>query len=118
VKHPNLLLRTAVVLCSALLISGFVSYRAGAFDRLLGRNPPPPAAVEETPAGEGSLFYSSKVGKIFVAPDPSQQPSPAGTQPALDLLPGSKRLTPLIPQPAPSTPAPPPPASAPSSPTP
>jgi hypothetical protein len=127
VKHPNLLLQMAAFLSSVLLIGGFVSYRAGAFDRYLGREAAAPAEVESTPVNDPELFYSSKSGRVFSSPpgsspdhlttdglyrvtvelsDPgkSQQSPPAGTRPAPVILPGSKSLAPLVSPAPPSKP--------------
>jgi hypothetical protein len=44
-KQPNAFLKAAVLLSSVLLLSAFVCYRAGAFDRFLKNSAPPADAA-------------------------------------------------------------------------
>jgi hypothetical protein len=94
VKPPGAFLKLAAVASSLLLVGGFVSYRAGAFDRLLGTSARP---------ADPELLPSSKVKQILVVPTTTQQKDPA-------LLPGSKSIaiSPLVPAPGPKEQAAPP----------
>lgn len=92
-KHLSAIRKTVAVGCSALLIAGFVSYRAGAFDGLLRSNTPAVEPVEQpTPEvvsdaqpnvvlTDPTMFSSSK--SIILAPASTGAQSPA-------VLPGSK----------------------------
>jgi hypothetical protein len=96
VKEPNSLVKAATVISSVLLLSGFVGYRAGAFNWLMGS--PPPADTSNPALSPGAL-----------KPPPS-----AAAQTAPTLMPGSKSmvgvgegitgLVPASPAPAPSQP--------------
>jgi hypothetical protein len=104
-KQPNVLLKLAAVVSSLLLVGGFVSYRAGAFNWLLGTSARPEEAASEQPPPDTAqpaqtIMYSSKWG-VFVAPSPpstpseqapapSQQPAAGTTQPAPAIMSGSK----------------------------
>jgi hypothetical protein len=98
VNRPGPLLRTCVVVCSALLIAGFVAYRAGALDWATGAESRPaetanPAATSSTDAG---------------TPDPTAADVNAATKVYLS---SSKSIAPLIPPTnavPPKTPAAPP----------
>jgi hypothetical protein len=94
VRHLNAIRKTVAVGSSALLIAGFVSYRAGAFDGLIRSSTPAVEPVEQpTPevvsdearpdvvVTDATMFSSSK--SIILAPA-----SPPGQSPAV--LPGSK----------------------------
>src|SRR4051812_16855929 len=78
------ILKVAVILSSVLLVSGFLAYRAGAFDRLFG------------PA----IMSSSKSCRAF-DPDqlspPDGSPTPGTLQIAPALMSSSKSIAPLIP---------------------
>ncbi len=93
-KSPNSLLKVATVVSSVLLVGGFVSYRAGAFDWLTGTGARP-ANSESSPALDPSLLSGSKSDLIFREPANSQQPPPAA-QPAPAIMSGSKSLAPAI----------------------
>lgn len=116
-KRPNAVLKLAAVASSAVLVAGFVSYRAGAFDWVRSTNPP---AVEPGQAADANgtdgtapqspdpgltnvMLSGSKSG-IYIVPPGSTPPggSTAGASPPI--MAGSKSITPLIP-PAPSPPA-------------
>jgi hypothetical protein len=119
VKQLHMLVKVAVVASSLLLVGGFVSYRAGAFDALMGPSAqpaeptapqqPPPGATESAPA----MMSSSKSLILSNAPpyqppatpeqgayklnltvtDPpgaSQSPPPATTKAAPTIMSGSK----------------------------
>jgi hypothetical protein len=76
VKQPPLLLKLAAVASAIVLIGGFVSYRAGAFNWLA---PPPVAPVEPvTPIEPPSQGYLPATEQRFAPPT---------------LLPGSKSIT-------------------------
>jgi len=82
VKQPNTLLKLAVVASSVLLVAGFVSYRAGAFNWLMR----PSLRSADSESG----FDSSKSGKVFRQSSPAQQPSPGTTPPESTIMSGSK----------------------------
>src|SRR6266851_2381014 len=137
-KQPNAFLKAAVLLSSVLLLSAFVCYRAGAFDRFLKNSAPPAdSAVDALPQGnlsddstsEGTdgdrtIMYSSK--SIIVrdstrihtrfAPNtaqaqpvaPPEPPAPRPTERERTIFPGSKSGT-LLP-PSITAPATPPPS--------
>jgi hypothetical protein len=82
---PHLLLRLATVVSSVLLVAAFISYRAGAFDGLLGTSATgatlmggsksyilnEPGALQETPADSVGLdpaFMGGSKSIIFVEP--------------------------------------------------
>jgi hypothetical protein len=115
--------KTVAVGCSAILIAGFVSYRAGAFDELFRPNTPAaepveqptPEVVSDAPPDvvltNPTMFSSSK--SIILAPASTPGQSPA-------VLPGSKSSGVFTPgldvpvRPAPPAAAPPtPPAQTP-----
>lgn len=116
-KRPNAVLKLAAVASSAVLVAGFVSYRAGAFDWVRSTNPP---AVGPGPGTEGNspdgtapqspdpvvtnvMLSGSKSGIYVVPPGATASGgSTAGASPPI--MPGSKSIAPLIP-PAPSPPA-------------
>ena len=103
-KPPRSLLQLAAVASSALLVAGFVSYRAGAFDWL--------GASEAPPAGDPGETVLPGTKRAEIA-RPSDAPAQATVaDPAV--LSGSKSALVLIP-PAPGiqAPDPPPPAPAP-----
>jgi hypothetical protein len=137
VKQPNLLLKIAVGVSSLLLVSGFVSYRAGAFNRFLSPSDTPTVpttlggskfkTVIEPPssnppyASSPDLAIMSSSKSIILAPPstvtvpaptPAQQPSPAPT-PSPTVIPSPKAGPIFTPPPAPITP-PPAPNTAPS----
>ena len=98
-KQPGFLIKVAAVASSVLLVGVFVSYRAGAFNWLVGTdtNEPkimggskykvlfePTSTAQETPAGSASrlhpaFMYGSK-SIIFVDPACSSKPvaAPSG----------------------------------------
>jgi hypothetical protein len=65
VKQPKTLLKIAVVASSVLLAGGFVCYRAGAYDWLMGTSS---TATKE-------LLPSSKVKQLLVVPVTPEQPA-------------------------------------------
>jgi hypothetical protein len=111
VNRPHPILKVAAVASSALLLAGFVSYRAGAFD---WTSPPAdsPPAPEVAPSPEAApvagqltpqaILSSSKSGAI-VTPQtlpPSgaaQGVSSTTVKPSPAFLGSSKSLAPLIP---------------------
>jgi hypothetical protein len=115
VKRPHTTLKLAAVASSVVLVAGFVSYRAGAFD---GAGRPDSSAVESEPnpteaadqapveGAPSEAMMSGSKSIIFVVPPSSPSPggSTAGRPPAI--MSGSKSVAPLIP------PAGPPPAQA------
>jgi hypothetical protein len=126
VKRPNAILKLAAVASSAVLVAGFVSYRAGAFDWAgatgspTAESGPDPASDENAavgnpsePAGQPAvspvtspvMLSGSKSG-IFIVPPSSTPPggSTVGASPAI--MGGSKTIAPLIP---PASPSPTPP---------
>src|SRR5262249_18315737 len=78
------ILKVAVILSSVLLVSGFLAYRAGAFNTLFGP----------------SMMSSSKSGPAF-APGPPTAPDglplPTATQVDPTIMSSSKSIAPLIP---------------------
>jgi len=120
VRHLSAIRKTVAVGCSALLIAGFVSYRAGAFDGLFHsttstaepvEQPTPEVVSDARPdvvLTDPTMFSSSK--SIIIAPASTPGQSPA-------VLPGSKSSGVFTPgQDVPVRPAPPaaPPATTPS----
>src|SRR5262249_56218896 len=53
-KQPNRLLKVATIASSVLLLSGFVSYRAGAFHWLMRSSAPPADAVGSATQAPGT----------------------------------------------------------------
>ncbi len=98
-KPRSALVKLAAVASSLLLVGGFISYRAGAFDALL-KPSPQPAEPESTPVSDPTIMYSSKSGTI-VTPGTIKQSKEA------TLLPGSKSISigPVIRVDAPKKPA-------------
>ena len=115
-KLPRAVLKVAAVGSSILLVAGFVSYRAGAFDWLGGSVPQPveadpapvvdvaPELVADPPTAINPLtppvvLSSSKSAIIVTPPSPTppggSQSGPAQTHPPI--IGGSKSLAPLIP---------------------
>lgn len=87
-KPPRSILQVAAVVSSALLVAGFVSYRAGAFD-WHSRSPEDPAPADPGP----TVFPSTKRAEIARPTD-----APTGTAPADPaVLSGSKSAMVLIP---------------------
>jgi hypothetical protein len=90
-KRPHVLLQIAALISSGMLAAGFVSYQAGAFNRLLAPELPP-AAPGDTPTAEekptddapqpdlaimrssksGTLTFTGKLSGTF-SPSPSQK---------------------------------------------
>jgi hypothetical protein len=103
----NLLLKLAVIASSVLLVAGFVSYRAGAFNWLTAEQvqPAPPAADPAdsqpvlSPAELTTIMSGSKSAMPGPIPGPTKQAPPT-------IIGGSKSMAPLIP-------SSPPPAAAP-----
>ncbi len=117
-KQPNVLLKLAVVASSVLLVGGFVSYRAGAFNRF-SETSAPPTGSEPSLTFDQSLLSGSKSEIIFREPAASQQPPAVTGQPTPTIMGGPKYKAPLIDPFAPDTPAPlqqPPPPTAPPAP--
>jgi hypothetical protein len=91
VKEPNLLIKTAAVVSSLLLVGGFVSYRAGAFNGLVGRSAQPtePAVFQQTPPATTeaapTMMSSSKSIILgtnhYTVPNAPPATEPAGTPP-------------------------------------
>lgn len=100
-KRLYLPLKLAALACSSLLVSGFVAYRAGAFNGMMRGTPPPAQADSPAPSGTFLIDGTSKSGHIL---DPSvlQQAASPGKAPPITTLGGSKSLAPLIP-PTPSS---------------
>lgn len=125
--HP--LLKLATVASSIILVSGFVSYRAGAFNWLVEASAAPAdpepnvndILVSVPEESSGSLLFmvgsKSDAGLIRLPPQQKspatqpQPPSPASTPSKPTLLPGSKSAKIVLPTPSlsdsasPSTPA-------------
>jgi hypothetical protein len=64
-KQPGLLLKSAVIASAVVLVGGFVSYRAGAFDWLVKTSPPaaeatPTEAPPPAPEPESTILPSTK----------------------------------------------------------
>jgi hypothetical protein len=114
VKRPNPILKLAAVVSSVLLVAGFVSYRAGAFD-WVGKADSPAVESEPNPAdgasqspAEGApseAFISGSKSAIFVVP-PSSAPPGGSTAGSPPIMSSSKSIAPVIP------PASPPPSQA------
>jgi hypothetical protein len=116
-KLEKSLLKVATVLSAASLIAGFVSYRAGAFDRLIDserQSQPGNVATPEQSSPDGNnphLMSGSKSARV-VTPE-LDVPANAKGESSPPQLPayigGSKSLAPLIPPgkaATPPTPAP------------
>jgi hypothetical protein len=108
--NPKSLLKMATVASSVLLLGAFVSYRAGAFNRLVETSAPPadsgtrPSAEEKlsdgAPQPDPTIMSSSKSMIIHVPPsfntrvakppDTAQQSPPKTTERERTLMPGSK----------------------------
>jgi hypothetical protein len=141
-KNRNLFIDAATILSSLLLVTGFICYRAGMFNRLLADNPPPAAATGNAaeltsgPTSEvidinGTLLpgsksfdiasplptaVSSRPGAVHHAPSQEQTPP---TPPAVTvIMPGSKSVfIPVAPTfPVGNQPPPPPPVTPPPAP--
>jgi hypothetical protein len=96
-KRSNAVLKVVAILSSVLLVAGFVCYRAGAFNDLLGTMPTPATAG---PNYDPYLYDgTSKSARIFI--EPASQPPVAGTTPSRPTyLGGSKSRTVFDPAPA------------------
>jgi hypothetical protein len=85
-KKPGMILKVLTVVSSVLLVAGFIGYRAGAFDWILGN---------ET-AGETERFMSSsKVKTLFFGlgdGKPSDVPSATYPQSDLSFMSSSKSI--------------------------
>jgi hypothetical protein len=111
VKEANALIKVATVVSSVLLLSGFVSYRAGAFNWLMGNSAPladsgssptlqqPPATAEQAPTlmpGSKSMIGHDLIVGLQPAAQPaapSQQATPAPAAPAPTvIMSGSKSV--------------------------
>jgi hypothetical protein len=85
-KRPQVLFQVAALVSSGLLAGGFVSYQAGAFNRLTApreqpADPPSTPAVQEKPPDAGTptrpaIMSSSKSMIIHVAPPTADTPQP------------------------------------------
>jgi hypothetical protein len=90
-KPPRKLIKVAAVGCSALLVAGFISFRAGAVDPYLRPKaatgePTPVPSAEPEPAAPDAVFYGSK--SLILAPATPGGSTAGVTSPAI--LPGSK----------------------------
>jgi hypothetical protein len=128
VKERHSLLKLAAIASSVLLVGAFVSFRAGAFQGLIGTTSTKPAETESNssadpaPAAQSTpsavepsrMMPGSKSMKITIVPPatsapttapPAAPPSAAPQQRIItdfDILPSSKSIAPLIPPPAPA----------------
>jgi hypothetical protein len=118
-KAPRAVLKVAAATSSALLIAGFVGYRAGAFDGLAKSGPDTSfpdgctliltndAPQEPTSVVDPAMLSGSK-SAIYIVP--VQPPAKDGSVPAPKGPPtfigGSKSLAPLVPPVPPKSPAP------------
>jgi hypothetical protein len=135
-NKPNAFLKAAVLLSSVLLLSAFVCYRAGAFDRFLKNSAPPTdSAVDALPQenlsddsttegtdADRTMMSSSKsiivkgTDRIHtrVVPNTAQAQPPASPAPPApkaterSMLPGPKSFGPIIVPPTTNAPAAPP----------
>jgi hypothetical protein len=104
------LLKIAAVLSAASLIAGFVSYRAGAFDRVFASEMRVESAQTPEQQADGNkesnpyLMSGSKSDRVV---KPESETPAAGSPQLPAYIGGSKSLAPLIP---PGKAAPPPPA--------
>src|SRR5262249_19185761 len=73
--QPHFLLKIAAVTSSVLLVGGFIAYRAGAFDRLMGSGTTDPA-----PAAMGGSKSKVLITEPAPADTPEKQPSAPATQ--------------------------------------
>ena len=88
-KRRGLLLKIATILSSVTLVTGFIAYRAGAFDWLVGKKTDSPAIMSgskykvlvqpgqtdgSTPKNYDPAFMSSSKSIIFVEPKASENP--------------------------------------------
>jgi hypothetical protein len=101
-KQKKTLLKVAVILSSALLVAGFVAYRAGAFNEWLA--PPPSGSIEnETPGPNGEAVEQEQlVPPIVMSGSKSALPAttlvpPQSSSGGSTIIGGSKSLAPLIP---------------------
>jgi hypothetical protein len=112
-KQPNALLKLAAVVSSLVLFGGFVSYRAGAFNGLMGSSaqqaepaalqPSPPAPTQPAPtimSSSKSIILGDNVYDVQIGPyDQPTAPPSAPSQQA-----GALRPPDRLPGPAPSAP--------------
>src|SRR2546421_11395068 len=84
VKLPKSLLEVAVVTSSVLLVSGFISYRAGAFNGLMATSPKPDTMMSTSKSLGGAPVIDQPT-----TDSPGAQPAPT-TPPARTFLPSSK----------------------------
>jgi hypothetical protein len=118
VKQLHMLAKVAVVASSLLLVGGFVSYRAGAFNALIGPSTQPaepagpqqllPATTQTVPtmmSSSKSMTLGNNVYDVQIGPysppntpppAPSQQAPPATTKAAPTIMYGSKAPYSLI----------------------
>jgi hypothetical protein len=108
VKQPNTLLRLAAVASSVLLAGSFISYQAGAFNRLLAPSAPPsesPSGSTPEASGPGPVtIMSGTKSRIFDrAPPYGPDPSSAGGayQLSLSISPDASNTPPPAPPPTP-----------------
>jgi hypothetical protein len=123
VNNTRIFLKLAAAASSVVLVTGLVSYRAGALNWLMPSEAPT-ADVETSPpvdpppydpATTSPFLMSGSKSAIMVVPvAPAAKEGPAVASPAPPaIMPSSKSIAPLIPPKAPT-----PPASAPQSPVP
>jgi hypothetical protein len=121
VKRPSAALKLAAVASSALLIAGFVCYRAGAFDwpgrpaspavepaSAPGESPPDATAQQPADPLVTDAMLSGSKSAIFVVPPGQTAGSPPAGGGSTVVLPGSKSIAPVIPPSPPAQPAAPP----------
>jgi len=103
------ILKVAAIVFAVVLVGGFVSYRAGAFDKYFSPPPTPeplqpaPEPTEEptptaiSPSDMDAILMSTSKSAGVLIPPPKKSPPTETTKPPAQIMPGSKSLAPLIP---------------------
>ncbi len=109
-KQKKALLKVAVILSSAVLVAGFVAYRAGAFNEWLA--PRPAGSIEnETPGPNREAAEEEQLvppiimsGSKSSFPPSALTPATPQTSGGSTIIGGSKSIAPLIPASPPTQP--------------
>jgi len=87
--HRYSLRKLAAVSSSVLLVAGFISYRAGAFDRFLAPGPQPADYPSSQPI-DSALSDGSNSGAVVPGPAPSQPTPPRNASQSPTIMSSSK----------------------------